>query len=309
MEDYPRTLAEFERSFGSEKDCRAYLVQLRWPEGFGCPRCRSKRYWPMKRGLLKCTQCDHQASVTAGTIFHRSHLPLQTWFRAIWWVTNQKLGVSALGIQRLLGLGSYETAWACLQKLRRAMVRPGRDRLTGEVEVDETYVGGVEPGKMGRERGSKALVAVAAQVDGKGIGRIRLRRIPDASAKSLETFVKESVEPGSMVTTDGWEGYAGLKDLGYKHKFRMISGSGKTASALLPRVHRVAALLKRWLLGTHQGAVSREHLDYYLDEFTFRFNRRTSRYRGKLFYRLLEQAVAVEPVPFPKLIASGHHDG
>ena len=194
MEDYPRTLAEFERSFGSEKDCRAYLVQLRWPEGFGCPRCRSKRYWPMKRGLLKCTQCDHQASVTAGTIFHRSHLPLQTWFRAIWWVTNQKLGVSALGIQRLLGLGSYETAWACLQKLRRAMVRPGRDRLTGEVEVDETYVGGVEPGKMGRERGSKALVAVAAQVDGKGIGRIRLRRIPDASAKSLETFVKEAVE-------------------------------------------------------------------------------------------------------------------
>jgi transposase-like protein len=189
------------------------------------------------------------------------------------------------------------------------MVRPGRDRLTGEVEVDETYVGGVEPGKMGRERGSKALVAVAAQVDGKGIGRIRLRRIPDASSRSLLSFVKEAIEPSSTVITDGWEGYEGLNEHGYKHKVRVISGSGKTASALLPRVHRVAALLKRWLLGTHQGAVSREHLDYYLDEYTFRFNRRTSRYRGKLFYRLVEQAVAVEPVPFPKLVASPPHNG
>ncbi len=246
--------------------------------------------------------------MTAGAIFHRSHLPLRTWFRAIWWVTNQKHGISALGLQRLLGLGSYETAWACLQKLRHAMVRPGRDRLPGEVEVDETYVGGVEPGGGRRHLGNKALVVIAAQVDGEGIGRIRLRRLPDASSRSLRSFVEEAVEPGATVITDGWEGYEGLKGPGYKHKVRVIGGSGKTASALLPRVHRVASLLKRWLLGTHQGGVSRDHLEYYLDEFTFRFNRRTSRHRGKLFYRLLQQAVSVEPVPFSRLVARrGHH--
>jgi transposase-like protein len=254
-----------------------------------------------------CSGCGHQASVTAGTIFDRSHLPLKVWFRGIWWATNQKHGVSALGLQRMLGLGSYKTAWACLQKLRRAMVRPGRDRLTGQVEVDETYVGGLEPGGGRRHLGNKALVAVAAQVDGKGIGRIRLRRIPDASSRSLIPFVKEAVEPGSTVITDGWEGYEGLKAAGYKHKPRVISASGKTASTLLPRVHRVASLLKRWLLGTHQGAVSRAHLDSYLDEFTFRFNRRTSRYRGKLFYRLLEQAVAIEPTPYAKLVRGRGH--
>ncbi len=225
----------------------------------------------------------------------------------MWWVTNQKHGVSALGLKRLLGLGSYETAWACLQKLRRAMVRPGRDRLGGEVEVDETYVGGVEVGGGRRHLGNKALVVIAAQVDGEGVGRIRMRRIPDASSRTLASFVKTAVEPGSVVITDGWEGYEGVKAEGFPHRPRVIRGSGKTASALLPRVHRVASLLKRWLLGTHQGAVSREQLDYYLDEFTFRFNRRTSRYRGKLFYRLVEQAVAVEPTPFSKLVASRDH--
>ena len=255
-----------------------------------------------------CGRCGHQTSVTAGTIFHRSHLPLRAWFRAMWWVTNQKHGVSALGLQRLLGLGSYETAWACLQKLRRAMVRPGRDRLSGDVEVDETYVGGVRAGGGRRSLGNKALVAVAAQVDGKGIGRIRLRRIPDASSRSLQAFITDTIEPGSRVITDGWEGYAGLAALRYKHRAKVIRGSGKTASTLLPRVHRAASLLKRWLLGTHQGGVSREQLDYYLDEFTFRFNRRTSQYRGKLFYRLVQQAVVVQPAPFAKLVAKPNHN-
>jgi len=226
----------------------------------------------------------------------------------MWWTTNQKHGVSALGLQRLLGLGSYKTAWACLQKLRRAMVRPGRDRLAGQVEVDETYVGGVDLGGRGRHLGNKALAAIAAQVEGKAIGRIRLRRIPDASSESLLTFVKDAIEPGSTVVTDGWEAYEGVKEAGYRHKSRVISGSGKTASTLLPRVHRVASLLKRWLLGTHQGAVSRDQLDYYLDEFTFRFNRRTSRYRGKLFFRLVEQAVATAPTPFSRLVATENHN-
>jgi transposase-like protein len=307
MDEFPRTLAEFEQRFSSEEDCRAYLLQLRWPEGFHCPRCRGDEYWSLKRGLRKCVNCGYQASVLAGTIFHRSHLPLQTWFRVVWWLTNQKQGISALVLQRLLGLGSYKTAWACLQKLRRAMVRPGRDRLTGKVEVDETYVGGVEPGGGRRHLGNKALVVIAAQVDGDGMGRIRLSRIEDASASSLRSFMEDAVEPGSVVITDGWEGYEWLEAQGYRHKVRLISESGKTAATLLPRVHRVASLLKRWLLRTHQGGVSRDHLEYYLDEFTFRFNRRASKYRGKLFYRLLQQAVAVDPVPFRQLVSAGWH--
>lgn len=209
-----------------------------------------------------------------------------------------------MGLQRLLGLGSYETAWSCLQKLRRAMVRPGRDRLTGEVEVDETLVGGVEKGGGRRHLGNKALVVIAAQADGAGIGRIRMRRIPDASADRLLPFVKDAVEPGSVVITDGWAGYARLREAGCRHKVKTRGSNPERASKLLPRVHRVASLLKRWLLGTHQGAVSREQLEYYLDEFTFRFNRRTSRSRGKLFYRLVQQAAAIEPVPFSKLVAS-----
>lgn len=301
---------EFEQRFSTEESCRQYLAQLRWSGEFRCPKCNANgRSWLTKRGLIMCPRCGHQASVTAGTLFHRSHLPLRAWFRAMWWFSNQKQGISALGLQRLLGLGSYETAWACLQKLRRAMVRPGRDRLMGEVEVDETYVGGVEAGGGRRHVGNKALVAIAAQVDGTGIGRIRLRRIPDAASRSLKAFVREVIEPGSTVITDGWEGYDGLTGLGYRHRPRVIRGSGKTASRLLPRVHRVASLLKRWLLGTYQGRVSEEQLDYYLDEFTFRFNRRTSRWRGKLFYRLVQQTVAVDPVPFTKLVAGPNHKG
>jgi transposase-like protein len=221
----------------------------------------------------------------------------------MWWMTDQKHRLSALGLQRLLGLGSYRTAWLWLQKLRYAMVRPGWDRLGGQVEVDETYVVGVEAGGGRRHLGSKALVAIAAQIDGKGIGRIHLRRIPAASASPLVAFVKHAIKPGSVVITDGWEAYAELKQEGFKHRPRVINASSKTASGLLPRVHRVASLFKRWLLGTHQGALSRKQLDSYLDEFTFRFNRRTSRYRWKLFYRLMAQAVAVESAPYFRLVA------
>jgi transposase-like protein len=182
------------------------------------------------------------------------------------------------------------------------MVRPGRDELAGEVEVDETFVGGVEEGGGRRHVGKKALVAIAAQVDGKGIGRIRLAVVRDSSADSLLPFVKRSIGPGSAVITDGLPSYLGLEAAGYVHRQRVVRGSGKEADTLLPRVHRVASLLKRWLLGTHQGRVERTHLPYYLDEFTFRFNRRTSRSRGLLFYRLAQQAVAVEPVPFSRLV-------
>lgn len=286
---------EFERRFATEQACRAYLVQLRWPEGVRCFRCHSPSVWSTARGLYHCTFCDFQTSVLIGTIFQDTKAELRLWFRAMWYVTNQKSGISALGLQRALGLGSYRTAWTWLQKLRAAMVRPGRDRLAGIVEADEAYLGGPKPGKPGRGAAGKALVSIVAQVDGRGIGRIRLRRIPDASARSLEQAVRAAVEPGTTVRTDGWHGYSQLGTRGYPHE--IIREEAKVGEHLLPRVNRVVALLKRWLLGIHQGRVSTQHLDAYLDEFTFRFNRRTSRWRGKLFYRLVQQAVAADARP------------
>ena len=302
MEDYPRTIGELEARFGTEQACRDYLFGLRWPAGFVCPRCGKDRAWPVGKVRLQCVKCDYQVSVTAGTIFQDTHKPLSMWFRAAWWVTSQKTGASALGLQRILGLGSYQTAWAWLHKFRRAMVRLGRDRLAGRVEVDETYIGGPEEGMPGRAAEDKALVVIAAQEDGRRIGRIRMRRIPDACGGSLHRFIEDSIEPGSVVHTDGWQGYRGLERKGYRHEVTILKGREQIAWELLPRVHWVVSSLKRWLLGTHQGAVSREHLDYYLDEFTFRFNRRDSRSRGKLFYRLLQQAVAVEPTPYRSMV-------
>lgn len=304
MEDYPQTLPEFEARFGTEEACRAYLIQLRWPEGFRCPVCGEGKAWPVRARptLFHCANCGRQSSVTAGTIFQDTRTPLRTWFRAMWWVTSQKTGASALGLQRVLGLGSYETAWSWLHKLRRAMVRPGRDRLTGTIEVDETYLGGTEKGVRGRQIQRKALIAVAAEEVGNGIGRIRMRRIPDASADSIQAFVEGAVAPGSLLHTDGFLSYDRLEKHGYRHQITFLKGRKESAAELLPRVHRVVALLKRWLLGTHHGAVSMAHLDYYLDEFTFRFNRRTSQHRGKLFYRLVQQAVGVDPAPYQSLV-------
>ena len=207
MEDYPRNLAEFETRFAGEQACREYLCQLRWPEGFRCPRCGHAKAWAVRTVLLECAGCGHQASATAGTIFQDTRKPLQSWFRAMWWLTSQKNGASALGLQRVLGLGSYKTAWTWLHKLRRAMVRPGRDRLRGRVEVDETYLGALEEGVRGRQTDAKALIVVAAEEDGAGIGRVRMRTIPNASGDSLMAFVGESIEPGSVVHTDGWLGY------------------------------------------------------------------------------------------------------
>ena len=304
VEDYPRTLAEFDAWFATEEACRAYLVQVRWPEGFRCPRCGAATAWPVRAVLWQCAACGRQTSVTAGTIFQDTRTPLTTWFRAMWCVISTKTGTSALSLQQVLGLGSYQTAWAWLHKLRRAMVRPGRDRLSGRVEVDESFIGGLG-GARGRSTAKKALIVVAAEEVGHGIGRIRMRRIPDASADSLQAFLEEAIAPGSLVHTDGWHGYDRVKASGYRHRVTFLRGEHELASELLPRVHRVISLLKRWLLGTHQGAVGAAHLDFYLDEFTFRFNRRTSRHRGKLFFRLVQQAVAIEAVPYARLIGRG----
>ena len=253
----------------------------------------------MPDGRWTCALCARKVSVTAGTIFDRSRVPLADWFTAIWFMTNQKHGVSALGLQRLLGLGSYQTAWTMLRKLRAAMVRPGRERLQGTVEVDETYVGGIEQGTRGRGTERKFIVAIAIEVLSPiGFGRVRLKRVADASSRSLIPFVQFAIEPGSQVRTDGWKGYAGLAKEGYEHHAVSISSCGDPAHVVMPGVHKIASLLKRWMLGTHQGSVTATHLDAYLDEFAFRFNRRKSRRRGMLFYRLLENAVVTQPMRY-----------
>ena len=303
--DYPGTLRVFNAWFPDDEACLRYLAGLRWRSGFVCSLCGGERAWRMSKGRnLRCARCRVDHSVTAGTIFADTKLPLTTWFQAAWYLTGTKHGVSALGLQRLLGLGSYESAWALLHKLRRAMVRPGRDRLAGEVEVDETAIGPSKPGRLGRGTFlDRAIVAIAVEARPRGAcGRIRLACIPNCSAPILTDFVCGAVSPGVVVYTDHWQGYGGLTAAGFVHEQTSIAASGDPAHVVMPRAHRVSSLLKRWLLGTHQGAARPHQLDYYLDEFTFRFNRRSSQQRGLLFYRLLEQAMQLDHVPLAAIV-------
>jgi len=299
---YPVDVIDFQDMFPTDEACFNYLCLIRWPDGFCCPHCEHDDAWKTNRGIFRCKKCHRDISVTAGTIFQGTRKSLRLWFQAIWYVVCQKNGVSALGLQKILGLGSYQTAWTWLHKLRTAMVRPGRDRLSGIIEVDETLVGGKRPGKRGRGAEGKELVLIAVEDKGSnGIGRIRLKHIPDASGPTLKQAIVEMVEPGSTIRTDGWSGYNGLE--GYKH-IVVSHDEEEPGHDPTPLVHRIASLLKRWLLGTLQGGQQFSHLHYYLDEYTFRFNRRTSRSRGKLFYRLIQQALAVNPAPLSSLKAS-----
>jgi len=305
---YPRSVGEFQAWFRTDGDCLDYLEWLRWPTGFTCPGC-GHAGWRLGDGRFMCSGCGKRTSVTAGTIFDRTRTPLTVWFTACWLFATGKDGISALSLKRTLEIGSYQTAWAMLHRLRSVLVRPGRDRLVGSVEVDETYFGGLEPGLPGgRARGKKVLVGIAVEVrEPKGFGRCRMRPVDDMSANSLHPFVAAHVEPGSRVITDAWMGYHGLHKLGYTHEprsQRAVRGRGEDPGQLLPGAHRVASLAKRWLLGTHQGSFDPAHLAKYLDEFVFRFNRRHSRSRGMVFYRLLELAVAHAPVRYQRLIAS-----
>jgi transposase-like protein len=307
VEDYPCTWSEFLDRFGTEEACLAYLEKLRWPGGFVCSACGlAEPAYRSSRARLMCRGCAHQSTVTAGTIFEKTRTPLRVWFAAAWYLTNQKQGVSALGLQRVLGLGSYQTAWTLLHRLRRAMVRPTREPLKGLVELDETYLAITDreaPAPRGKSQTNQVFVVLAVEIlEPRGFGRIRLRRIPDDSESSLIPFVQDSIQPGARVRTDGSAAYRSLSKLGYMHERKVHLGSCVAAHTSMPGVHRVAALLKRWLLGTHHGSVQPEHLDAYLDEFVFRFNRRTSHSRGLLFYRVLQQAVVTEPVTYQDVV-------
>jgi transposase-like protein len=300
--DFPWTLAEFQSRFATEESCRAYLVACRWPDGFRCPRCaQAAAYGLDARNLFQCRSCRHQVSVTAGTVLHRTRLPLRLWFAAAYLVTTHTPGFSAVQLQRQLGLERYETAWTMLQKLRRAMLRPERDRISGTVEVDETYVGGVEAGRRGgRQRdSSKSIVVGAVEVRGRGSGRIRLAVVEDLSAASLGRFVEASVQPGSTLLTDGWQGYAPLRKI-YDHRSSTV-GHPKQAAQLFPRVHRTFSNLKTWLKGTHHG-VSPKHLPHYVDEFVFRFNRRRTPMAA--FQSLLGLATQHAPTTYKMLYAA-----
>jgi transposase-like protein/DNA-directed RNA polymerase subunit RPC12/RpoP len=304
-EKYPKNFQEFLVQFSDENACWHYLIETRWPEGYVCSQCQSKKYWLTAKHKIHCSNCEKEFSITSGTIFQESKKPLLLWFHIMWWVVAQKTGASAHNLKDFMGFGSYETAWLWLHKLRRAMVRQDREKLLGNVEVDETYIGGEEigSGKQGRGAEDKSLVVVATECIGRQIGRVRFKIIPEASKEFLLPFIKENVECGSTIITDGWSGYASLsQSKEYEHKEKVISGSGKQAHELLPHVHLVDSLVKRWINGTHQGKISQKHLEYYLDEYAFRFNRKLSTHRGKLFYRLMQQAVTNLPMTYDEII-------
>jgi len=295
---------EFLDQFSTDEACLAYLYQVRWPAKFVCPECGGRRGWLTNRGTVFCGQCQRQTSPTAGTILHNTRTPIRKWFLAGWLLCTQKTGVSAKTLQRELQVG-YKTAWLILHKLRQATVRAERSQLIGYVEVDETYIGGPESGVTGRQLVDKALVVIAVELDGKKVGRVRLRHVPDASGVSLLGFVKECVAPGATVKTDDWNGYNGVQAAGFVHRVTSLQGDPKRAGKFFPHVHLIASLLKRWLLSTHQGRVEKEHLQAYLDEYAFRFNRRRSTHVGKIFHRLMEQLVIHKAKTYREIVNPG----
>jgi transposase-like protein len=303
-EDFPKNEAEFDKRFSSEQACFEYLFKLRWPEGFICKTCGHEQYWHSRRGLYICKKCEHQHSLIAGTILQNSKKPVTSWFKAMWWFTTRKSGVNAINLQDLLGLGSYETAWSWLQKLRSCTIRQDREKLAGKVEADEFYIGGQESGgKRGRAAEHKCAVAIAVEKKGKKLGRIRLQVVDDCSRASLHAFINEHVQEQSNVITDGWSGYTGLDTQGYRHDLELQNEATDKAS-VLPGAHLVISLVKRLILGTFQGRFHKKHLQKYLDEFVFRFNRRSVTFVGKKFMRIAEQAVLSKPLPF-RLIVNG----
>src|SRR5437763_2101630 len=320
-DDLPQDFLEFNARFGTDEQCREYLFRARWPDGFRCDGCGHDHAYTLRTRLVyECVACRKQHSLLAGTIFEQTKTALARWFLAIYLVTSSKGGIAAAELQRQLGLGSYQTAWSWLHKIRKAMVRPDREPLAGRVEADETHVGGPKSGKPGRGAAGKTLVAGAVETGrgkarGRRLGRLRLAVLPDASAASLQGFLAAHVATPATVATDGWRGYLGLPAKGYDHEPVSLTASWGDAALRLPGIHLVFCLAKRWLLGTHHGAVSEKHLpagpwpragepDPGLDEYVFRFNRRTANLVSHGFARLIEQAVKTRPTTYREIIAT-----
>jgi transposase-like protein len=309
-DDLPQDMPSFLARFGSDRQCREYLSKARWPDGFRCAACGHADAYALRTKIVyECVACRKQHSLLAGTIFEQTKTGLAKWFLAIYLVTSSKGGIAAAELRRQLGLGSYQTAWSWLHKIRKAMVRPDRQPLAGRVEADETYVGGPRPGRPGRGAAGKALVAGALETGrgkarGRRLGRLRLAVLPDASAASLEEFLETALAKPATVATDGWRGYAGLAAAGYTHEPVSLRAAWGDAALRLPGIHLVFGLAKRWLLGTHHGAVGEKHLPAYLDEYVFRFNRRTANLVSHGFARLIEHAVQIRPTTYRAIVAA-----
>jgi len=301
IEDFPMNQVEFEKRFNTEQACIDYLAKMKWPDGFCCRHCGHRAYWLSAKHLYICTRCESPHSLTSGTVMHGTKKPLTFWFKAMWWFTTRKSGVNAVNLKDLLGLGSYQTAWAWLHKLRRCTIRQGREPLSGNVEVDEFFIGGQKPGKRGRGANGKVIVLTAVEKQGKKFGRIRLQVVPDCSGDVLEQFVCSNVVPGSRVVSDGWKGYNFLSQGNYTYH-KIIASKINDKSSVLPGVHRIASLVKRLILGTFQGRFGPEHLQSYLDEYVFRFNRRTSRNIGKKFMRIAQQVTSSTKVIYKQIV-------
>lgn len=298
--DYPATFGDFSAWFRTDIDCLDYLRWVRWPDGFRCPWCASEG-WLLSDGRYECGACHRRTSVTAGTIFDSTRTPMTVWFHAVWLFATSKDGISAMALRRQLEIGSHQTAWMMLSRLRVASAGHDLDKLSGEVEVDETFFGGATPGQRGRAHGAKLLIAIAVErLPTGGFGRCRMSIIDNAGAYCLRRFLIDNVEPGSTIVTDGWVSYPGACQGLYTHQPHITPAA--MAPIFLPGVHRVASLFKRWMLGTHQGSAGWDHLELYLHEFVFRFNRRHSRRRGLVFLRILERGIDHEQVCYKDVI-------
>src|SRR3954467_2929209 len=306
-DDLPEDMPSFLAQFGTDEQCREYLFKARWPGGFRCAVCGHGDAYALKTKIVyECVACRKQHSLLAGTIFEQTKTGLAKWFLAIYLVTSSKGGIAATELRRQLGFGSYGTAWTWLHKLRKAMVRPDRQPLAERVEADETHVGGPRPGKRGRGAAGKTLVGGAVEAGrgkarGRRLGRLRLAILADASAASLDAFLAANVARPATVATDG---YLGLPAAGYDPEPVNVSASRGDAALRLPAIHLVFSLAKRWLLGTHHGAVSEKHLPPYLDEYAFRFNRRTAKRISHGFARLIEHAVQIRPTTYRAIVAA-----
>ena len=289
--NFPKTAIEFEERFATGEDCRAYWIEARWGGEPTCAACGSKRVWWERGGtLFECAECDHQTSLTAGTVLEKTRKPLKMWFRAIFEISSRKNGISAKDLQRILGLGSYETAWTWLHKIRSALVRPGREPLAGAVQVDEGFVGGENPGK--------ALVLVGCEPG----GRVRLAHAENNDAATCKRFADAEVAPDAKVTTDCHKGY-GEKSLGSRpHEARVQTKAERAEADTLQATHRAISVLKRWLLGTYGSAVGHKHLQAYLDEFAFRWNRRAIKGVGRISARTIEGLVASVAMTMRQLV-------
>lgn len=302
---FPRTLREFQTKFANEDACQQYLADCRWPDGFVCRRCgHRKAYGLAKQRRWQCAACRDQVSLTAGTVLHNTKTPLTLWFWAAYLMTTDTRGISALLLQRQLGMTRYETAWMMLHKFRRAMVNVGREPLRGDVEIDDTWVGGPQAGLRGSRqlRGRKAaLVIVAVEKRGRASGRARMAVIPDFKKTTLGAFIKENIAPGSTIYTDGLKTFAGLPEAGFRHIARtqpLRSDLRKGAKSAVPLADQAIGNLQQWLIGTYHG-VSRDQLQVYLDEFVFRHNRRKQPMAA--FQTLLGLGTGTIPTPYDRI--------